>query len=324
MACQRQRSHQVKHCYKLIYIPLQNFSHVWNYTRQNYNKVRIVNNKHSIIHISFIDSRSTTSEASLSDCVQECLYDFRITLLPSDRCSTTNAYWHVADIHNKTHSYKAEVHKWYALKKHQVNTQQTQSQLKSECLLHSIQMPVLMAVLMAVLMPVLMALLMPPLMAVLMAVLMPVLCQNTKFSRSRHWKWSWLADDDLPPLPEKNQQTKTHKTQVWPRKAERSQRVRNLPSYDRWEVCTSHHHEQRRYRHRFNVLHLQHSSDWNSQWDSRQTSSEDKKLGHCRNSWSVRQKERTGKEKIRAWRSWEIQGSEQHQEVHAKKQEKTG
>ena len=28
-------------------------------------------------------------------------------------------------------------------------------------------------------------------------------CQNTKFSRSRHQKWSWLADDDLLPLPEK-------------------------------------------------------------------------------------------------------------------------
>ena len=27
--------------------------------------------------------------------------------------------------------------------------------------------------------------------------------QNTKLSRSRHWKWSWLADDDLPPSPEK-------------------------------------------------------------------------------------------------------------------------
>ena len=28
-------------------------------------------------------------------------------------------------------------------------------------------------------------------------------CQNTKFSRSRHWKWSRLADDDFPPSPEK-------------------------------------------------------------------------------------------------------------------------
>ena len=46
----------------------------------------------------------------------------------------------------------------------------------------------------------------------------------------------------------KNQRAKTHKTQVWPRKAERSQRVGNLPSYDRREFCTPHHHEQRRYR----------------------------------------------------------------------------
>ena len=37
-------------------------------------------------------------------------------------------------------------------------------------------------------------------------------CQNTKFSRSRHWKWPRLADDDLPPSPKKNQQGKTHKT----------------------------------------------------------------------------------------------------------------
>ena len=63
----------------------------------------------------------------------------------------------------------------------------------------------------------------------------------------------------------KNQQAKTHKTQVWPRKAERSQNVGNLPSYDSWEVCTSHHHEERRYRHRFNDHHLQHRCDWNSQ-----------------------------------------------------------
>ena len=67
-------------------------------------------------------------------------------------------------------------------------------------------------------------------------------CQNTKFSRSRHWKWSQLADD-LQPSPEKNQQAKTHKYPVWPRKAESSQRVGNLPCYDRREVCTSHHHK---------------------------------------------------------------------------------
>ena len=34
----------------------------------------------------------------------------------------------------------------------------------------------------------------------------------------------------------KNEQAKTHKTQVWPRKAERSQCVGSLPSYDRREV----------------------------------------------------------------------------------------
>ena len=28
-------------------------------------------------------------------------------------------------------------------------------------------------------------------------------CQNTKSSRSRHWKWSWFADNDLPLSPEK-------------------------------------------------------------------------------------------------------------------------
>ena len=116
----------------------------------------------------------------------------------------------------------------------------------------------------------------------------------------------------------KNQQAKTHKTQVWPRKAERSHRVGNLPSYDRRKVCTSH-HEQRSYRHRLNDHHLQHSSDWNSQLDPWQTSSEEKILDHCRNSWSVRQKERTEKEKIWTWRIWEIKGSEQQQqEVHEK------
>ena len=67
-------------------------------------------------------------------------------------------------------------------------------------------------------------------------------CQNTKFPRSRYWKWPRLAYDDLPPSSEKNQQAKKHKTQVWPRKAERYQCVGNLPSHDRREVCTSHHH----------------------------------------------------------------------------------
>ena len=35
-----------------------------------------------------------------------------------------------------------------------------------------------------------------------------------------------------------------------------------------------------------------------------------KKKGHCRNSWSVRQKERTKEEKIRTYRIWEMQESE--------------
>ena len=33
-------------------------------------------------------------------------------------------------------------------------------------------------------------------------------CQTTKFSRGRHWEWSRLADDDLPPSPEKISKTK--------------------------------------------------------------------------------------------------------------------
>ena len=45
-----------------------------------------------------------------------------------------------------------------------------------------------------------------------------------------------------------------------------------------------------------------------------------KTLGHCRNSWSVRQKERTEKETIWTWRIWAIRGSEQQQqEVHGKR-----
>ena len=59
-------------------------------------------------------------------------------------------------------------------------------------------------------------------------------CQNTKFSRSRHWKWSWLACDDLPLSPEKNQQAKTHKTQVWPWKAEGSQCVKLIKLSDQY------------------------------------------------------------------------------------------
>ena len=102
-------------------------------------------------------------------------------------------------------------------------------------------------------------------------------CQNTKFSTSRHWKWPRPADDDLPTSSEKNQHAKTHTTQVWPRKAKRSQRVGNLPSYDRREVCPSHHNEQRRHRPGFNDHNLQHSSDCNCQWNPWQTSSSKKK-----------------------------------------------
>ena len=39
-------------------------------------------------------------------------------------------------------------------------------------------------------------------------------CQNTKFSRSTHWKWPRVDDDDLPPSSEKRWQAKTHKTQI--------------------------------------------------------------------------------------------------------------
>ena len=35
-------------------------------------------------------------------------------------------------------------------------------------------------------------------------------CQNTKFSRSRHWKWSGLADDDLPPSSGKKKKKPKH------------------------------------------------------------------------------------------------------------------
>ena len=112
-----------------------------------------------------------------------------------------------------------------------------------------------------------------------------------------------------------------------PRKAARSQSVRNLPTYNRRNVCISHHHEELRWRHGFDHHHLQHNSDWNSYWHPWQTPSENKQteqktktLGHCRHSWSVRQKERSEKEEVRTWKIWEIQGSEQwqHQAVHEK------
>ena len=143
-------------------------------------------------------------------------------------------------------------------------------------------------------------------------------CQNTEVFRSRHWKWSRLADDDLPPQPEnKDQKAKTHETQVWPRKAERSQRVGNLPSYDRREVCTSHHHEQRRY----NI------DSMITTFNTAVTETASKIPGkHCQKKkpWITAEildlcnkRERTEKEKIWALRIWDKQGSEQqHQEVH--------
>ena len=37
-------------------------------------------------------------------------------------------------------------------------------------------------------------------------------CWNRKFSRSRHWKWSRIAGDDLSPSPEKNQEPTSQNT----------------------------------------------------------------------------------------------------------------
>ena len=101
-----------------------------------------------------------------------------------------------------------------------------------------------------------------------------------------------------------------HKTQDWPWNAERTQCVRNLPGYGRWEDCTSHHCVQWRYRHGLNNHHLQHSSDWNSRWDPWKTSSEEKNLGHCRNSWSVWQWRELRK------RRFEPEGSVKYREVN--------
>ena len=60
-------------------------------------------------------------------------------------------------------------------------------------------------------------------------------------------------------------------------KLEDSKCVGNLPSHDRREVCTSHHHKQWRYWPGFNDHHLQNCSNWNSQWGTWQRSSEEKK-----------------------------------------------
>ena len=137
-------------------------------------------------------------------------------------------------------------------------------------------------------------------------------CQNTKNSRSRHWKWPRLADDDLPPSPEKNQQAKTHKTQMWPRKAERFQVLETFQAMTGGKFAPLTIMSKWIYKPGFIDNHLQQSSDWNNQWDPWQTSSKEKKnLGHCRNFWSVRQKETTEKDTIWTWRIWEIQGNEQ-------------
>ena len=51
----------------------------------------------------------------------------------------------------------------------------------------------------------------------------------------------------------------------------------------------------------------------------RQKKKQKKKLGHSRNYWSKRQKERTEKEKILFWRILKLQWNEQQdQEVHEK------
>ena len=76
-----------------------------------------------------------------------------------------------------------------------------------------------------------------------------------------------------------------------------------------------------KWRHRpgFNDYHLEHSSDWNSQWDPWQTSSEEKTLGHCRNFLFCVTEGKNWEEMTWTWRIWEIQGSEQqHPEVHEK------
>ena len=102
-------------------------------------------------------------------------------------------------------------------------------------------------------------------------------CQNTKFSWSKHWKWPRLADDKKFHQRLKRISKPKHTRLKLSLKSWRIPMCFQHPSYERREVCTSHHHEQRRYRHRFNDHHLQHSCDWNSQWDPWQTSSEEKK-----------------------------------------------
>ena len=149
-------------------------------------------------------------------------------------------------------------------------------------------------------------------------------CQNTKFSRSRHWKWSRLADDDLPSSPEKNQQAKTQGRLKFD-----LEKLKDPCVLETFQAMIGR---------KFASLTI--TSNKDTDIDSMITTfntavtetaskigkhRQKKTLGHCRNSWSVWQRERTEKEKIWAWRIWEIQGSEeQHQEVHEKKQTKTG
>ena len=142
-------------------------------------------------------------------------------------------------------------------------------------------------------------------------------CQNTKFSKSRHWKWPRFADDDLPLSSKKNQQAKTKSsltTKNW-----------EIPMCWKpsklWWAGSLHHSP-------LLIMTMQTGIQWSpistQMWLKQpvrtwQTSSEEKTLDTCRTSWSVQQKERTEKEKIRAWRSCEIQGSEQQQqEKHEK------
>ena len=62
-------------------------------------------------------------------------------------------------------------------------------------------------------------------------------CQNTKFSRSRHWKWPQLADDDPSPSSEKNQRAKTHKFDLEKLK-DPNVLEKKLRNYDRRKIQT--------------------------------------------------------------------------------------
>ena len=121
-------------------------------------------------------------------------------------------------------------------------------------------------------------------------------CQNTKFPRSRHWKWSRLADDDLPPSTEKKSKPKHTILKFDLEKLKDPNVLETFQAMigGRFAPLTIMSNED---TDSFSGHHLQHSSDWNSQWDPWQTSSEEKNRDHCRNVWSVRQEERTEKKK---------------------------